>query len=121
MHHHVLESVPVTSDNVSGFKLNLTVLRGLYSENEATREHITVRRNLLAEDDLKVPRASRPAISERFGGSHLRRLGSRVLPIDNLREVHRAEVVMRIPVLAETFAQRFDERVSLHPREDNTA
>ncbi len=66
MHHHVLESVPVTSDNVSGLKLYLTVLRGLNGEYKATGEHITVRRNLFAENDFEVPRASSPAISARL-------------------------------------------------------
>ncbi len=53
MHHHVLESVPVTSDNVSGLKLYLTVLRGLNGEYKATGEHITVTRNLFAENDFE--------------------------------------------------------------------
>ncbi len=52
----------MTSDNISGREIYLTILGGLYGENKATGEHIAVRRNLLAEN---VPRASKPAIPAR--------------------------------------------------------
>ena len=52
MHHEVFVLITMATDDLSGFSLDLSIVRGLGGKYEETREDVAVRRKFLLECHL---------------------------------------------------------------------